>query len=118
MLDTNPVEKERARWISDVSISISLDSYHIPTARAVFTDSQQLTKDPDIILYVHASSIRDSGDTLLSRKFKKLKKGRKPKYDLDNPPSEELLEHDLKMGKISESTYYRYRKLISACAGS
>jgi hypothetical protein len=39
-----------------------------------------------------------------------IKKGRKPKYDVDKLPSKELLEHDLKIGKISESTYYRYRK--------
>ncbi len=49
----------------------------------------------------------------MSIKAKKVTKGRKPKYSLKTPPSEELLEHDFKMGKISESTYYRYRKLVS-----
>jgi hypothetical protein len=46
-------------------------------------------------------------------RFKHAKRGRKPKYHPDCPPSEWLLDHDLKRGHISKSTYHRYKKLIS-----
>ncbi len=49
----------------------------------------------------------------MSRKFKKVITGRKPSYERDTLPTLELLEHDFKVGNISESTYYRYRRLIS-----
>lgn len=46
-------------------------------------------------------------------KFKHAKRGRKPKYYPDRLPSEWELNYDLKTGRISKSTYHRYKKLIS-----
>ena len=99
IFDTEMGDPE-TKWNGHIDVSF-MNMYSYPMETKSIYIGEKITMD----------EIQRAIETYLS--FRSSKKGRNRKYPDYIKPSQWRLEHDLKHGFISKSTYYRYKKLIS-----